>query len=79
MKKNNLIVIIGWLGTIALLVGYFLLTYKILLFDSILYNLLNLIGGLCLAIRVWVDRNYSNFTFELFFILLALRMLILNK
>lgn len=46
---NILIDIIGWAGMVLLLGAYTLLTLKKLRADGWVYQLMNLLGGLCLA------------------------------
>lgn len=70
MKFNKDIV--GWAGVVCLLFAYFGLTIELFEAKSMAYNSINLVGGLCLAWRVWQDRNMPNFIFELVFISIAL-------
>lgn len=71
-KKNA----IGWLGVIILLLAYFGITVGGMVSTEAPYNLLNLFGGSLLAWRVWQDKNYSNFVFEVIFISIAVFALI---
>ncbi|MBS9773873.1 MAG: hypothetical protein KGV59_01775 [Tenacibaculum sp.] len=71
MKFNKDIV--GWAGVICLLFAYYGLTVQELFTSkSLEYNVINLAGGVCLAWRVWQDRNVPNFIFELVFVAIAL-------
>lgn len=63
---------IGWLSAFLIVAAYFLMTINVAESKSILYNLMNLIGGTGLAYRVYLDKNWSNFTLELIFVLIAL-------
>jgi len=67
---------IGWLGVIILLLAYFGITVGGMVSTEPPYNLLNLLGGSLLAWRVWQDKNYSNFVFEVIFISIAIFALI---
>ena len=58
--------IIGWVGTIILIIAYALNSLGYLDSQNIIYPLLNLLAALLLAIRVWVDRNWSNLFLEAF-------------
>lgn len=68
-KTDNFI---GWIGAFSVVSAYTLLTFEFAVPDSVLYNGLNLIGGLFLGYRVWVDRNYSNVFLEVVFVSVAL-------
>ncbi len=58
--------IIGWAGTILLILAYGLNSLGYIESSNILYPILNLIAAILLAIRVWVDRNWSNLFLEAF-------------
>ncbi len=64
--------IIGWGGAFIFLLTYFLAAQEIVLPTEILFHILNLIGASLLAIRVYIDRNYSNLFLELCFIVIAI-------
>ena len=69
-EKNNSVnlevKIIGWAGTILLILAYGLNSLGYIESSNILYPILNLIAAILLAIRVWVDRNWSNLFLEAF-------------
>ena len=73
MKKYKNI--IGWCSACLIVFGYYFLSINFLSHTSTLYNSMNLIGGIGLAYRVWLDKNYSNFILEIIFILIALKSL----
>jgi uncharacterized membrane-anchored protein len=75
MKKINSL--IGILGALFIVIAYFLMSFNHITSKCIEYNILNLIGGICLAYRVYLDRNYSNFILEIIFIIIAIKSLIL--
>ncbi len=62
---------IGWIGAFLVVLAYFLMTIDIINSNDILYNLINLVAGILLGYRVWLDKNYSNLTLEIVFILIA--------
>lgn len=41
----------GWVGVLLVLIGYVLITLKLLTADSLLYQLFNIIGSIFLAIE----------------------------
>jgi uncharacterized membrane protein YhaH (DUF805 family) len=68
-KRDNFI---GWIGALSVVAAYALLTFEVTGAKDVLYNVLNLIGGICLCYRVWIDRNYSNVFLEIVFVSVAL-------
>ena len=73
--KKDRDAIIGIYGAVAIVVAYFGMSFNYMTSTSIEYNMLNLVGGICLAYRVYQDKNYSNFVLEIIFILIALKSL----
>lgn len=71
-KHKNLI---GWCSAFLIVSAYYFLSVGLLNHDAKIYNLMNLVGGIGLAYRVWLDRNYSNFILEIIFVLIALKSL----
>lgn len=51
---------IGWLGVILCTLGYLLLSIKILTPDSLGFQLLNIIGGLCLVTTALETNDLPN-------------------
>ena len=66
----------GWISAFLIVLAYFLMTINTIQSDSFTYNIINFIGGVGLAYRVWLDRNYSNFILEIIFVLIAIINLI---
>ena len=69
---------IGWISALLIVLAYFLLSNQLADSKSLMYNGLNLVGGIGLAYRVWLDKNYSNFVLEIIFILIALKSILWN-
>ena len=65
--------IIGWTSAFLVVLAYGLLSFEAVTSQSITYNLINLFGGIGLAWRVYIDKNYSNFALEIIFIFIALK------
>ena len=63
---------IGWVSAFLIVLAYLLMTMEIIVSQSTSYNVMNLFGGLGLAYRVWLDRNYSNFILEVIFVGIAI-------
>jgi hypothetical protein len=53
--------IIAWTGAVCFLTSYSLLTFRKLSAQNILYQLLNVLGGLCLAINTFTTKDYASF------------------
>ncbi len=57
---------IGWIGTVLLIGVYGLNSLGYISSVSLWYPLLNLVAAICLGIRVYADKNYSNVILEVF-------------
>ena len=57
----EMIVIIGWIGAFLLLLAYFLLVHKNLTSRSKMYQWMNIIGSLLLAINTLKIKAYPSF------------------
>ncbi len=73
---KKMIISIGWLGTILLMGAYTLNSFGLLESTGPLYAGINILAGICLGIRVYADRNWSNLILEFFWIAIALANLI---
>jgi hypothetical protein len=63
--------IMGWLGMALLILAYFLLSTKKLKFNSIIYNILNILGGLGLIVTTIVTKSWPVVTLNVFWIGIA--------
>ncbi len=74
MWINNevLIDILGWIGAIALLVAYALISARRVEGDSTGYELLNLVGGVLLMLNTLYYGAYPSSFLNLFWIAVAL-------
>ncbi len=74
MWTNNdvLINILGWIGAIALLVAYALISAKRVEGDSTGYQLLNLVGSILLMLNTLYYRAYPSSFLNLFWMGVAL-------
>ena len=55
-----LIHIIGWLGVVFCTLGYLLLSTNVIKAESLSFQLLNIIGGLCLVATALETRDLPN-------------------
>ncbi len=58
MKYALLVEIIGWIGTFLLLAAYVLVSFKKLEGDSIKYQMINMVAGLCLVTNTLYHGAY---------------------
>ncbi|MDY7395146.1 hypothetical protein UMM65_07820 [Aureibaculum sp. 2210JD6-5] len=56
----NIFEIIGWIGSALFIISYFLLSIKKLKADKISYQLMNVLGGLCLVISAYSTKDRPN-------------------
>jgi lipid-A-disaccharide synthase-like uncharacterized protein len=47
--KQMILASIGWLGVVLCTVGYLLLSMKVIKAESLIFQLFNILGGLCLV------------------------------
>lgn len=70
--SRQVIQIIGWCGTLLLMLTYMLNIFGVISAQSFLYLIVNLLAALFLGIRVYRDRNYSNVFLEIFWATIAI-------
>jgi hypothetical protein len=58
MRYALLVEIIGWIGTFLLLTAYVLVSFKKLEGDSIRYQMMNVVAGLCLVTNTLYHGAY---------------------
>ena len=69
---NVLIEIIGWIGSIGILLAYGLNSYQKIRSDSLQFTLLNLIGGVFLIIYSIYKDAFANTFINLVWVVIAL-------
>ncbi len=70
--KDNIVEIIGWSGTTAVILAYLFVSFGVLPADSISYQLLNLYGGVALLILTFVKKVYQAVATNFFWSIIAL-------
>ena len=60
MMRQTILASIGWLGVILCTVGYLLLSMKVIKAESRSFQLLNIIGGLCLVATAVDSEDMPN-------------------
>ncbi len=58
MNYSIIVEIIGWIGTFLLLTAYVLVSFKKLEGDSVKYQIMNVIAGLCLVTNTLYHGAY---------------------
>lgn len=76
MKRQNANEIIGWIGVIAILASYSLLSLGLVNGDSLYYHALILVGSLFVALISLKKRAYQPFVLNSMFFILAITALI---
>ena len=69
--KKSLIEVLGWIGAIAVLFGYALVSLNIVSGDSRTYHTLMLLGSAGLAVVTLYHRSFQPFLVNIVFTLLA--------
>ena len=71
MKSKLLIDVAGWVGSIEVIAAYALNSYQFLSSDSILFQLLNLTGGVLLIINTIYHRAYPSAFINVIWVIIA--------
>ena len=62
---------IGWIGVLLILCAYGLLTFEVVMSDSLWFHGLNLIGGVGIIIDAAADRNWQPAVLNVMWIVIA--------
>lgn len=73
---ENLIQIIGWVGTALIVLAYFLNSHKKIDSASPYYQLLNLIGAIGLGINVFYLQSWPSFALQIVWAAIAISVLV---
>lgn len=76
LEKSQVAEILGWIGTVAILGSYALLSLGIITGQSYIYHTLVLIGSIGLAIITYRHRAFQSFTVNVTFFVLAIVALV---
>lgn len=77
MKTKALIVeCVGWLGTVLIVLAYFLISYGYVGGESIVYQAMNLAGALSLGISLYGKKAWPALALQLVWGIIALGILI---
>lgn len=75
MKNTLSYEIIGWCGTIVIIIAYFLISQKIIE-NGVLYNILNFVGGVSLVIICVLKKAYQPVILNIIWATIALLAII---
>jgi hypothetical protein len=82
LKRSNIAEYLGWIGSIAILSSYSLLSFGIITGQSYIYHSLVLIGSAGLALITYRHRAYQSFivnsAFTAFAVIALVRLFILS-
>ncbi len=70
--------IIGWIGMILVLIAYILLSNN-KINNGITYQVLNLLGGICMAIGLFPKNAWFSFSLQIIWALIAVKTIIKIK
>ena len=70
--------IIGWIGMILVLIAYILLSNN-KINNGITYQMLNLLGGICMAIGLFPKNAWFSFSLQIIWSLIAVKTIIKIK
>lgn len=76
MNKSKLIEILGWYGTLAIVLAYALVSFDYILADSLFYQILNLSGGLGIIMVSYQKKVYQPIVLNLIWGIIALGAII---
>ena len=63
---------IGWVGSVLFIVSYFLLSIKKLNANKVPYQLMNVLGGLCLVVSAYSTQDRPNMFTNFVWIIIGL-------
>ncbi len=72
MISNTLIDVLGWIGAIALLIAYMLVSTKRVEGDSTGFQLLNIVGSIFLIVNTFHYGAYPSGALNIFWIAIAI-------
>lgn len=68
--------IIGWAGALLVVLAYFLISYKKIASTSKLYQILNLVGAICVGINAYYQEAFPSFFIQIVWGIIAVTSLI---
>jgi len=76
--EKIIIEVIGWLGSIAVVAAYLLVSYQKVESGSFFYQILNLFGSICLIINTFYNNAFPSMTVNIIWAFIAIAVLLKN-
>ncbi|MDO8585142.1 MAG: hypothetical protein Q7R85_03435 [bacterium] len=73
---ETFIQLIGWVGTLLIVLAYFLNSHKKIGSANLYYQLLNLIGAICLGINVLYLQAWPSLVLQIIWAMIAISVLV---
>lgn len=74
--KNNYLQFIGWLGMVIILLAYFLMTFSFIGAQSVIYQVMNVIGSVGIIVVTWKRKDYQPMMLNIIWSLIAIIALV---
>lgn len=74
--EKIIIEVIGWVGSVAVVAAYLLVSYQKLEADSYFYQILNLVGSICLIINTFYNHAFPSMTVNIIWSFIAIAVLV---
>ncbi len=71
--------VVGWVGTILIVVAYFLVSKQYIQSKSNAYQLMNLFGAIGVGINVWHQQAWPSVALQIVWAIIAIASLIKSK
>ena len=73
--EKIIIEIIGWIGSVAVVAAYLLVSYNKVKSDSYFYQFLNLLGSICLIINTFYHHAFPSMIVNIIWSFIAIAVL----
>jgi len=73
--EKIIIEIIGWIGSVAVVAAYLLVSYNKVKSDSYFYQFLNLLGSICLIINTFYHNAFPSMIVNIIWSFIAIAVL----
>jgi hypothetical protein len=72
IMKNNHLQLIGWLGMVMILIGYFLMTFSFISSQGFIYQSLNIVGSFGIILVTWKRKDYQPMLLNIIWMIIAI-------
>jgi hypothetical protein len=70
---------IGWIGTILIVVAYYLVSSKKVIGNSKIYQTMNLLGAICVGVNVFSQQAWPALVLQIIWGIIAISSLVKNR